>query len=173
MEMILPQVLNSHLVRYPAMQVQDIYKLLYQAALGSGHAVRDQASARDRLERELAEMGAGPEHPPVEPISPDGRIVRLHLRPWLAAGKDPQVLLSAFLRTAREWQGSLETLRLYGSTAARWMEAQAGLVRKLELEDFFTEMERQGFPAVHHSPRYASLYRPAYRVVAVAYLEEP
>jgi len=37
---------------------------------------------------------------------------------------------------------------------------------------FFTRMEEQGFPVVHHSKLYKRLYRPAYRVVAKQFLEE-
>jgi hypothetical protein len=31
-------VLHSHIARYPALQIQDLYKLLHQAAMGSEHA---------------------------------------------------------------------------------------------------------------------------------------
>ena len=43
------QLLTAHLQRYPRMQLEDIYKLLHQAALGPEHAVQDAAIARARL----------------------------------------------------------------------------------------------------------------------------
>ena len=75
------KILQDHLARYPKMQARDVYKLLHQAAMGSEHAVTDIASARAWLERELAEIGPGPAEPLVDPISPDGQIARIHLRP--------------------------------------------------------------------------------------------
>ena len=56
-------ILASHFARYPAMQLTDLYKLIHQAALGSEHAICAEASAREWLTRELAEMGVGPAEP--------------------------------------------------------------------------------------------------------------
>ena len=79
-------ILHSHHERYPEMGIQDVYKLAHQAALGPGHAVGNPAGARDYLERELDDMGAGPVEPLFDPISADGELVRVHLRPYLEAG---------------------------------------------------------------------------------------
>ena len=54
------QLLSAHLKRYPAMQLDDIYKLLHQAALGPGHAVENPAAARKRLDEEWAALGEAP-----------------------------------------------------------------------------------------------------------------
>ncbi len=165
----LSQILISHLARTPSMQVQDVYKLLHQAALGSEHAARDEQAARDWLERELAEMGDGPDDPLLDLLSPNGQIVRVHLRPYLRAGKNPDTLLRAFIRTANEWRGSLDKLKEYGAAAA---QTGAESIRREEIEAFFAKMEEQDFPAVHHSEVYQRLYRPAYRVIARQFLEE-
>jgi len=154
------------------MQLQDLYKLLHQAALGSEHAVHDEQAARDWLERELVEMGDGPDDPLIDPLSPDGRILRIHLRPYLRAGKDPESLLQAFIQTANSWSGSWEKLKKYGAAAARLAQAGTGSIQREEMEAFFTKMEEQDFPAVHHSEVYQRLYRPAYRVVARPFFEE-
>jgi hypothetical protein len=168
----LEHILANHLARTPQMQVQDLYKLLHQAALGSGHAVKDIESARGWLERELAEMGAGPDDPLFDPISPDRSILRVHLRPYFAAGKDPELLLQAFVRTANKWQGSTEKLKEYAAAAARLANKGQWEIRPEAIEAFFATMEAQAYPAVHHSETYARLYRPAYRVVAREFLEE-
>jgi hypothetical protein len=164
--------LTNHFTRYPAIQTQDIYKLLHQAALGSDHAVRDEQEAKDWLERELAEMGEGPDDPLLDPISPDGQILRIHLRPYLRAGRDPENLLRAFIHTANEWQGSPELLKEYADTVAGMMLPVTSQFSPEDFKAFFSKMETQGFPAVHHSEVYKRLYRPAYRVVARQYLEE-
>ncbi len=153
------------------MQVRDVYKLLLQAALGCEHAVRDETSAHDWLERELAEMGNGPDEPLFDPVSPDGRIVRVHLRPYFRAGKDPKELLQAFVKTSRMFPCSRDRLQAY------WEEmivlCNEGLLpfEQQTLETFFGEMEARGFPAAHHSEDFIRLYRPAYRVVAKKMME--
>lgn len=166
------KILQDHLRRYPEMQTADLYKLLHQAALGSEHAVRDEQAARDGLEHELVEMGDGPDDPLVDPISPDGQILRVHLRPYYRAGKKSELLLQAFIQTANEWRGSPEKLKEDGAAAARLAVTGAGAIRQEEIEAYFANMEEQDFPAVHHSKVYERLYRPAYRVVARRFLEE-
>jgi len=159
-------ILLDHFRRYPEMQVTDLYKLLHQAALGSEHAVRDERTARDWLEREMKEMGEGPDEPLLDPISPDGKIVRIHLRPYLKMGKDPETLLRAFIHTANEWHGSLENLMEYGTVAWQLSEAEQWRISPKEIKLFFAGIESQGFPAARHSEIYGRLYRPAYRVIA-------
>jgi hypothetical protein len=168
----LSEILLDHVGRTPAMQVQDVYKLLHQAALGSEHAVRDEQAAWDLLEREMAGMGDGPEDPLLDPISPDGQILRVHLRPYLQAGKNPEALLRSFFRTGNEWRGSPEKLKVYATTAARHSQAGTGSIRREVIEAYFAKMELQDFPAVQHSEIYKHLYRPAYRVVARQFLED-
>jgi hypothetical protein len=168
----LSRVLRNNIARYPAMQVQDLYKLLHQAAMGSEHAIQDQQAARSWMERELAGMGTGPDDPLVDPLSPDGQILRLHLRPYLRARKDPERVLQAFIRTANEWCSSIHTLKKYGEVAAQLAQAGIGMIRQDEIGIFFDKMEAQGFPAIHHSDVYRRIYRPAYRVVARQFMEE-
>lgn len=154
-------VLRSHFSRYPEMRVEDVYKLLHQGVMGSEHAVSNPESARNWLIRELAEMGAGPDEPLVDPLSPGGEIMRVHLRPFVAARHDPDELLEVFIRTANEYHGDIHVLEGFWQTAS-------GLARfpAAEMEDFFRSMKENKYPAVHHSPTYEQLYRPAYRVVA-------
>lgn len=61
------QIVLDHLFRYPGLQIQDLYKLIHQAALASEHADQGIAGARDWLERELNSLGEGPEEPASPP----------------------------------------------------------------------------------------------------------
>jgi hypothetical protein len=165
------RILSNQLLRYPRLEVQDLYKLVYQAAMGSEHAVQDAAMARDWLERELGELGEGPEEAAVDSISPAGRIVRINLRPYIAAGGNPTALLTAFVRTANEYQGTLPLLRRFWSFVERMADAREWPFALVELEGFFGKMETGGFPAVHHSRAYQRAYHPAYRVIVYDFLE--
>jgi len=153
-------VLCAHFMRYPSMQVQDVYKLIHQAALGSEHAFTNPEGARKWMERELAEMGAGPDESVIDPISNDGQIVRVHLRPFVAQGGDPETLLNAFICTANEYRSDVQTLKNYWHIAAG-----LGYYSVAEMDEFIQSMQAQNYPAVHHSSEYERLYRPAYRVI--------
>lgn len=169
-ESALQRILAGQIARYPLMQVQDLYKLIHQACMGSEHAVTDVAAARAMLEREVNELGDGPPEHAVETISPDGRIVRVHLRPYVRSGADLTLLLEAFVWTARGYRGSVERLRRYGVYAAQMAGAGGLAFASAEVEAFFEAMEAQVYPAVHHSKAYQEAYRPAYRVVDQEYL---
>jgi hypothetical protein len=160
MDISIAATLHSHLARYPSLQLADVYKLIHQAALGSAHAIHDAESARNRLARELAEMGAGPDEPLFDPLSDETGIVRVHLRPFLAQGGDPAQLLAAFLRTANEFHGVTQTLERYWDIAA-----SLGCFPDGDMQAFLRPLRAQNYPALHHSPEYERLYRPAYRVI--------
>lgn len=75
-EVAVRSLLARQVARFPAMESQDVYKLLYQATMGSRHAGLDSAMAARWLERELRDMGPGPGEPVVDTISADGRMAR-------------------------------------------------------------------------------------------------
>lgn len=164
------QLLSAHLGRYPAMQLDDIYKLLHQAALGPGHAVDNPAAARKRLHQELASLGKGDAEPERDVISPDGRLARIHLRNYAAGGADPDLLLEAFVATANSYPASAEKLAKFCGCLGDLAATGALPFARAEVEDYFARIARQGYPAIHHSSIYRESYRPAYRVVDIGLL---
>ncbi|MFB0515836.1 MAG: hypothetical protein ACETWG_04420 [Candidatus Neomarinimicrobiota bacterium] len=168
------ELLAGQLARYPQMQVQDLYKFIYQAALGSEHAVYDLPTARRQLARELATLRYAPITEPLsDTLSPDGRLVRIHLRPYLSRGGNPDALVAAFVRTASEFRGKTAVLKRYWSYAEAMAKDDELPFTPGELKAFFAEMRSQGFPAVHHSEPYRTAYHPAYRVILREYLDLP
>ncbi len=163
-------VLADHRSRYPLMTLDDLYKLIHQASMGSEHAVTDTASAREWLSREIAQLGEGPDEPILHPLTPDSGIVRVHLRPFLEAGGDPEALLDAFIRTANLYAGSLQELKRRWSVALRMAEEGSLAFGPSSMKEYLAAKEAEGFPAIHHSGAYAAAYRPAYRVVARPFL---
>jgi hypothetical protein len=183
------QVVVAHATRHPSLGVEDLYKLLHQGVFGSGHAVDDVRGARAWLEKELqrlasetplrghevgrgsprdsprglASEGTEEAEPLFEPVAPEARIVRVHLRPFLARGGDPEALLAAFVATANRTPGSREVFMCAASAAGT---AGVGSWSPLEWERFVSDRARVGLPAGHHSPAFEATYRPAYRVIA-------
>lgn len=166
------ELLSAHIARYPAMQLEDIYKLLHQAALGPGHAIDNPAAARKRLDDEIAALDGEPDEPGRELISPDGRLARVHLRTWMASGGDPDALHRAFVETANTWPASPEKLAKFCGCLGD-LAAVGGIpFARGEVVHFFEKLARDGYPVIHHSPVYRETYRPAYRVVAIDLLQQ-
>jgi hypothetical protein len=163
------QLIGAHRARYPDMTLADVYKLLHQAALGPAHAV-DLATARARLLEELASLGSGPVEPLVDPISPDGRLARVHLRTWAARALPAERLAEAFVATAGSWPADAAKLARFCGCLGDLADAGGVPATRAEVEAFVTRCEREGWPALHHSAAFRSAHAPAYRVVDVSLL---
>jgi hypothetical protein len=170
-EQRLHRILADQIARYPQMEIQDLYKLLFQAVMGSEHAIGNHDAARSWLERELENLPEGPDEPAIDVISPDDSIVRVNLRPFIQSGGDPSSLLDVFVRTANEHRGTTERLWLYWSFAERLAEDGELPFERTDMRAFFKLVEKDAFPAVHHSTRYENAYHPAYRVIKQDYLD--
>ena len=110
--------------------------------------------------------------PLVESVAPGSEVVRIHLRPYLKAGWDTGLLLEAFVRTAEEYPRSPDRLRAFADVAVG-MARDGGLPFDPDsVTAFFALLEKDGFPAVHHSETYETEYRPAYRVIARIFLPD-
>ena len=166
----LQRILIAHPNRYPKWSIVDLYKLIYQAAMGAEHAAFDEAGARQWLLEEIRYLDSGPEEPLIDIISPDGMMVRVNLHPFVRAGKNVEQLLDAFLHTAREFHRSAQRLETYVRAAVQ--EAKEGVFpfSADELATYMGQMKENGFPAAHQSPVFEAEYRRAYRVVARDFL---
>ena len=107
-----PVILN-HYLRYPEMQVEDLYKLAHQATMGSEHAAVDEESARKWLAREIAQLPVSSTESQVDIITPDNSIARIHLKPYIESGGKPEELLQAFIQTGHDFAGSTGLLRTF------------------------------------------------------------
>lgn len=163
------QLLRAHAARYPGLRLEDVYKLLHQAALGPAHAV-DGAAARERLAREVEALEEGPEEPLVDPLSPDGRLVRVHLRPYVAAGGASDELADAFVETARTWVPAVDQLARFCGCLGDLADAGGLAFPRAEVTAYMAAREAEGWPAVHHSAAFRTAWHPAYRVVDRALL---
>ncbi len=151
----------------PEMRIEDAYKWLFHATLGGEHAVHDENGPRAWLDREWPTVGAPMKgDTEIEPLTPDGKLVRINLRPFKQRGGDKEMLLWAFVLSAerfksdkrdfvREWDALGSRLR-----TNRWKKLTAQEWSRLD-----RAMRKENFPAIDHSPEYERLYKPAYRVV--------
>jgi hypothetical protein len=164
------QLLGHHLKRYPLMQLDDVYKLLHQAALGPGHAVQDAAAARKRFDSEVTSLGSGHEEPIADAISPDGRLARIHLRPYIEAGHSPDALFDAFVYTAQKFPAAPDKLKKFCGCLGDLAGAGGIPFGQARVIEYFDAIARKGYPVISHSATYREAYKPAYRVVSLDYL---
>jgi len=156
----------QQLNRYPEMEIQDVFKFLYQSCYGCEHLVSD----RERVNKHIREESAVERMVKDEPVTPlDGAFSRVDLC-WIDQGLSPETMGKLFCLSAGSCVG--------GKTA---LEEKLAAVTALvcegstpyQTEDFRKEVQKwreAEYPAVRHSEKFRSMYFPAYRVIANRYI---
>jgi hypothetical protein len=137
--------------------------MLYQGEFGIGHLLGDGRGARQYLMEELATMDTADRGEELlEPVSPDGHMVRVNLRPFRRLGLSPEVLVGAMLATVAETRG--DTSRFLSVWEQFVGIARDGSFSPEDLRVWDERVRRRDLPVAHHSPEYVREYLPAYRV---------
>lgn len=169
----LPLLLIQHLTWYPLMGVCDIYKLLYQAELGSGHLVSSSGDFSRRLQLEFGQLVPASSERIIEPVRPDLTLFRLNLRPWKAHSDDLDGLIPCLLDTAAAISGDLLGLKTaWQDFVQLCFEGIISNFNHSEILEFTTWLDEAGFPAVHHSEIYQKNYQPAYRLISHNFIHQ-
>jgi ParB-like chromosome segregation protein Spo0J len=152
--------------RYPLRSIEDLYKLIHQSATGSEYALSDVTRVRGWLRTELAQLEPGPDEPLLNPISPNAKVVRIHLRPFTELNLDKEKLLQAFILSAQKTPPSAIQLLKYAALATKLAEDGPLHFGADDVSGYIQEFGASGFPADHHSIRFEEEYKLACPVVA-------
>ena len=165
-------ILKEHARRYPRWTAEDLYKLIHQAAMGSEHAIQNEENVARYLQKELSDLPDGPPEPLIDPISGDGQILRVHLRPFIKRDFELQILLHAFIQTAKEFHGQKTLLDEYAQSGIELIRQSNFSFSEMNFQQLFAKMKTKGYPALHHSAPYKRHYSPVYRVIARQFLPQ-
>ncbi len=165
------EFLLKHFETRPRMQVQDVYKLLYQGVFGVGHIMGEDAYGRLLEEAGRIDLQDHPWEPLVEPASLDGETVRVNLRPFLRWGGSLEQLYEAMKESSEAEGDPGEFMSLWGLFKELVEEEQLGLDRDT-IRRYDEELKVGGPVPRHHSAEYREAYYPAYRVVRRRIFEE-
>ena len=168
------EILNlviSHLHRYQNMEVNDVYKLLYQGTMGPEKLINSQPDFENQLKEEFSQSLAEENIPLWENLRPDGEIVRVNFAPYKSKGGDAATLTTLCLWTASSFKGNLEDLKDSWETFKKL--CHDGRLRKFDMKRL-TELDdwliRDNFPPVEHTEIYIASYKPAYRLIRREFL---
>lgn len=157
------QFAETRWAQTPGMTVQDQYKWLFHATRGGEHALNQPERAQAWLTREWAglDLSFMPHEDELEPLDPWGRLARWNLRPARRGGTEEAAVWEKFYASAKQVRSTTEDFRLVWSLFGQTLSGNAAH----EWTRLDNETSAKGYPALHHSPQYERLYRPAYRVV--------
>ena len=162
---------SQHIARYPNLELKDLYKLLHQSALGANHANATDDVLEKAFNLELNNLTETHVEPAIDPISPDGKIARIHLRSYLAQDYSKENLLSAFIQTTKNETGSREKLKKFCSCLKDLSAANQLPFSPEETEIFVNDIESKDYPILRHSDGFKKEYEPSYRIVHLDFLQ--
>ena len=158
--------LLAHCASYPKMEIRDLFKYIFQSALGCEHLLSSETDAIRFIQTEYAALAPGGSHPP-ERL--DGAYSRVFLS-CLDEGLSPEILGKLFCRSAKTEENGKEAL-------LEKIKVACALVAERELPFEQDAFERElsawrdaGYPAVRHTEQFRNAYAPAYRVIAEEYV---
>ena len=151
--------------KYPDLQIQDLYKLAYQAAMGNDNITNDLVAMKKSLTDELSAVDTLSDEPLIVYLTSDSSIARVNLRAMKKQKKNLDKLFAAMTQTASSVQPSTDLLREFWNDMEGLAEDGRIPFKKDELESYFSTIENQNFPIVNHSKIVDEEYHPEYRIV--------
>lgn len=158
----LEKIIGKQFERYKKIEVQDIYKLLYQGVFGPEHFVCEKT--RQNLYKEFE--NTKPERGIMfEKISPVFEIYRVNIRVYKHYKGSKEDLFSLFQESAKIKTGNQKLLEVLWEQFKKINEKRnyfsVKKIRKFEKKYSIPEM----LPVLHHSKKYRKTNKPSYIIV--------
>ena len=154
-------LLLRHFEAFPKLQITDIFKFIHQGTFGPGHLISSEKDAEEGILREVTEA----ENAATYPIESLGNFARVPL-----SFLSPETMGKLLFLSAKEETEGMAAL-------SEKLETVRALIKEkilpLSLEEFdkkAKEWEAAGFPPMHHSHTFRTLYMPYYRVIASRFI---
>lgn len=160
------KLLLMHCKKYPALQIQDLFKYLYQSSYGCEHMVSSLQAAVDYIREEYENL-CSDNKTDIEEL--DGAYYRVGLS-WLNTGLSANTLGKLFYLSAKKEEYASKKLTEKIRAAQKLVWDKLLPFQKDEFEKAVKEWEKTGFSPVHHSKIFKEAYNPAYRLIASKYV---
>lgn len=158
-------ILQEHLTKYPAMQLEDVYKLIFQATYGPAHLGKDRNAIHQALKTELDTL-IPKDEPLFEFISPDRRFVRLNLKSYKYHHGNLDSLVEIVYQSAQLHYYSMTELEKRWQLVGELINLEKLPFARTQYDSLSHSLIEKGYAPIHHSAIYSQTYQPAYRVIA-------
>lgn len=160
------KLLIKHNQTYPKLQIQDVFKFLYQSAFGCEHFVASVDTATRLIEEEYSRLCIK-DAVAIEKL--DGEYSRVPVS-YMTGGLCAHTFGKLFAASAESEPKGMTHL-LEKITVAKEL-VRHGLLpfSQQEFDEAVKEWKEKGYPAVHHSEVFKKSYCPHYRVISNQYI---
>jgi hypothetical protein len=162
-------LLEKHLLTYPHMNGEDIYKLLHQSVFGAAHLKYDEKKLKSCLLDELKTCSSkrfkNEKNYDVLTLSP--LVLRFNLRPFKEKKGDFQKLFAILKESVTKKIGSEKDFLFLINRSIEYLNMKGKRQIALELKSILKNKEKFRDLIFHHSETYRELYKPSYRVLVL------
>lgn len=153
--------LTEHYKKYPELQLQDIFKYIYQSSFGCEHMLSSYETAVDYIRKEYENAVFSLQ------LSDklDGEYSRVHFS-VLQQGLRAETFAKLFYLSAKKEANSKAELKKKIAAVKELVTDAILPFSAAELEKELERWHKNGYSAVHHSDAFRLAYKPSYRVIA-------
>ncbi len=156
------EMIINHYEKYPKLQIQDVFKYLYQSSYGCEHMVSSVETVVNYILQEYENLSFENKF---ETDALDGEYCRVNLS-YMNTGLSADTLGKLFCLSAKKEADAKEKLINKISVVQKLICEKILPFPKDEFERNVKEWEDKGFAPVHHSDIFRQTYKPSYRVIA-------
>jgi len=166
----LKKLINYHYNWYPKLQIEDLYKMIYQSVMGPEHILQDETKAFQSLKNEM-EKNIGKEKILFRDIGLENDMVRVNLNIFKEKIGNLQKLFHAMKKTAKSIRGDKSKVQnVWKQVGEMFAFGELPFLCYPIWQEFTELLQKRGFPPVSHSAIYKKNYYPSYRIVLKKYL---
>jgi len=151
--------------KYPDAQLEDVYKVLFQATFGPGHLGNDSSMVAAGIMHELDRILPDSSVKLTEPISPDSSFVWINLKKFKHLGLNPGCLADVILLSSKGVNADTLLFMKRWRLVGKLIKDQKLKFDINRYREFTKYVRDNAFPVIHHSTRFIREYDPHYRVV--------
>ena len=160
-------IILEQIKKYPAMDIIDVIKLLYQKNFGCGHIISNKAKAKDYLKEEYEKVVEDKNIPLSEYIG--NGFLRINLARYKAEKLNINDLFDAFYLSSKEATKGVDGFLDDVDVLREMIDHNEVLFGMNEFDLYFNKYVDNNMPMVSHSQIYHDIYDPHYRIVHEKY----
>ncbi|NMC57315.1 MAG: hypothetical protein GYA50_08855 [Eubacteriaceae bacterium] len=162
------QILINNYKKYPQMQIEDFYKLIYQNEFAGGHLIDDAEGSYKYLKEEFSSLN---KHDKSNSIFEDigNGLVRIYLNSLSDTAISLSTVNKFFVNTANFVMGSKENFEEKLNIFLKCCREGILPYDIKKASYFLDEQKRKGYMHISHSEEYRKAYQPSYRVIKKEY----
>lgn len=159
------EIITGYFQSHPKLQIQDMFKFLYQSSFGCEHLLSDSEGVVRFLQEEFSSCGEF-DGDLVENL--DGEYCRVHLE-YMRKGLSAETFGKIFCLSAEPVQNGKQLLEEKLSVLMELVKEGILPFAETKIQEAIERWYHEGYPPCRHSEEYRNTYHPAYRVIKKEY----